>query len=471
MRKYFLISIALLITSLSKSQNSNLLMEGDLAPTLSAYRWLKGTPQNTFQKGKVYVVEFGATWCSPCKAMMPVLSDLQKKYNDNLSVISVFVMEHNNNKDLASEPTYLAKVKNYVQKQDAQMNYIIAVDDPKETMKETWLTRAGKVGIPYIFIIDKENRIAWIGSNPEMLRTKLEAVINGKSQPKRAPDAPKPSFDPSTILKPKIIATSTLSYFDPGLHKSNYVMYIPTNVRPNMDEEAIRNLGKIKAYGQSLSRLYYLAYSDTLWNQILTRSPPSFDFPDTARLPHLRKSYGKYYHKPIVISKNEQLNELFNYDLEFGKSVSAEVLQKRMRDDLQSGLNYHVTVETRSVQCWILTVESLDKLEKKKSTMQEAKFELVDNEDRTTNFWNADTRDIIWMLGSNFGFGERDYGNLKVEDQGAFLDYTNVPWKFNFVFNLAGTFEETKNYLHSIGLNLSKGYKEMKVVVINDPLN
>ena len=35
---------------------------GDLAPPINATKWLKGKPMPELEKGKVHVVEFGATW-------------------------------------------------------------------------------------------------------------------------------------------------------------------------------------------------------------------------------------------------------------------------------------------------------------------------------------------------------------------------------------------------------------------------
>ncbi len=54
---------------------------GDKAPAMSVEEWLKGEPVNTFESGKVYLVEFWGTWCSPCIANIPHLSEIQKKYS------------------------------------------------------------------------------------------------------------------------------------------------------------------------------------------------------------------------------------------------------------------------------------------------------------------------------------------------------------------------------------------------------
>ena len=38
---------------------------GDPAPSLTPYEWIKGAPVTKFEKGKVYVVEMGATYTFP----------------------------------------------------------------------------------------------------------------------------------------------------------------------------------------------------------------------------------------------------------------------------------------------------------------------------------------------------------------------------------------------------------------------
>jgi thiol-disulfide isomerase/thioredoxin len=51
---------------------------GDPAPPLKVEKFLKGDPVKAFKPGHVYVVEFWATWCRPCVASMPHLTELQK---------------------------------------------------------------------------------------------------------------------------------------------------------------------------------------------------------------------------------------------------------------------------------------------------------------------------------------------------------------------------------------------------------
>lgn len=43
------------------------------------------------KSGNVMVVDFWATWCAPCRAMIPILTELEKEYGDAVDFCKVNV--------------------------------------------------------------------------------------------------------------------------------------------------------------------------------------------------------------------------------------------------------------------------------------------------------------------------------------------------------------------------------------------
>jgi len=145
------------------------LKPGDPAPALQVETWVKGAPVPAFEQGKVYVVEFWATWCGPCIAQMPHLSSLQAQYKDQgLTVIGL---------TSADEKNTLEKVRAMVADKGDTMGYTVAWDKERKT-NEAFMAASGQNGIPCSFLIDKQGKVAYIG-HPYWLDEPLAGVIAG----------------------------------------------------------------------------------------------------------------------------------------------------------------------------------------------------------------------------------------------------------------------------------------------------
>jgi thiol-disulfide isomerase/thioredoxin/predicted Zn-dependent protease len=149
---------------------------GDNAPPVVAAKWFKGEPVTTFKPGQVYVIEFWATWCGPCRAAMPHLSELAKQYKGKVTVIGFDVQELIAGSDKNGD--YITKVNNFVKNLGDGMNYTVAADVREGTMWNTWMKAAGLGGIPSSFVIDQQGKIAWIG-HPMGLEDVLPLVVDG----------------------------------------------------------------------------------------------------------------------------------------------------------------------------------------------------------------------------------------------------------------------------------------------------
>ncbi|MDX8463239.1 TlpA disulfide reductase family protein [Mesorhizobium humile] len=143
------------------------------APPIKVETWLRGEPFASFQPGKVYVVEFWATWCGPCAAAALQLVQLQEKYKDvGLEVVGVAADE-----DASSPVEVRAKLGAWLAEKCPDLNYRIAFD-PTGEMNKLWREPSFSVGIPTSFVVDRDGHIAFIG-HPRQLDEVLPKVLNG----------------------------------------------------------------------------------------------------------------------------------------------------------------------------------------------------------------------------------------------------------------------------------------------------
>jgi thiol-disulfide isomerase/thioredoxin len=134
----------------------------DPAPTFQLDD-LQGKPLSLNEaKGKVVILNFWATWCGPCRAEIPDLVDLQKRYADKLEIIALVVEEDDAN-----------QVKRFVAKSGINYRVAMAPDEVAHNF-------GGIVALPTSFIIDPQGRIVQkhIGLNdPTLYERELRAML------------------------------------------------------------------------------------------------------------------------------------------------------------------------------------------------------------------------------------------------------------------------------------------------------
>lgn len=137
---------------------------GDKAPPVSAEVWLNGDPVNPAEPdGKtIYVVEFWATWCPPCRTSIPHLNELQEKFKDR-SVVFIGVT------DEAEE-----KVRPFAEKM--AMKYRVAID-PARKIYGPYMKKVR--GIPHAFVVDPQGVVVWSGHPLRGLKEALDGLLEG----------------------------------------------------------------------------------------------------------------------------------------------------------------------------------------------------------------------------------------------------------------------------------------------------
>jgi len=170
----FVFVTMILLNMTVRAQDSKIgLSIGDTAPQLTFSKLVKGN-STVLSDEKITILEFWATWCVPCIAAMPHLSELAEKYTDEANVIAVNVMERTGDQPYS---VVAPKVTEFVEKMSEKMRFTVVVDDDEKNMEKKWLRAAGINGIPATIVV-KDKKIYWIG-HPMFLDKVLEQIKDG----------------------------------------------------------------------------------------------------------------------------------------------------------------------------------------------------------------------------------------------------------------------------------------------------
>ncbi|MDZ4852156.1 MAG: TlpA disulfide reductase family protein [Pirellulaceae bacterium] len=173
---------------------------GSKAPSIDIEHWVsnghgKFKPINDFEAGKVYVVEFWATWCGPCVSSMPHLAETQTAFADkNVQLISISdedpetvakFLEREVGTPKSSKEPGEGDVKDDKDAEEKQpkktfgelTSVYCLTTDPDRSVSQDYMEAAGQNGIPTCFIVGKTGQIEWIG-HPMGMDEPLAKVVD-----------------------------------------------------------------------------------------------------------------------------------------------------------------------------------------------------------------------------------------------------------------------------------------------------
>jgi thiol-disulfide isomerase/thioredoxin len=113
-------------------------------------------------KGKFILIDFGASWCAPCKELAPELDKLYSAYKaQGLELLSVDTMDKKADFDKFVKPM--------------AADHPVLFDDKK--LNESWHV----VGVPAVFLVKNGNIVAqWLGVvKPEAVESAVKAALGG----------------------------------------------------------------------------------------------------------------------------------------------------------------------------------------------------------------------------------------------------------------------------------------------------
>lgn len=263
-------------------------------------------------KGKVILLEFWATWCSPCISEMKKLDVLQKQFQDELIIIAI-------------SDEKISRLQKYVN--STQTNLKIASDSVHRAIFPYKI-------IPHSILIDKDGIVRAI-TNPENLNKK---IIENLIKSNRIDVVEKNDFVAENFT-PKYDTVQSFSNSDYSIFLSGYDKMKSPGVFLKYNIDGIVN--GLEVNNASLLRLYMSLFDKTMSRIVFKDSLTIADFP---------------YEK----------TRLYNFSIEVSDKVDTTWKEISV-DFLNSNLNYRVKETVDSLVCY--EIKNVDKI------LKNSKFE------------------------------------------------------------------------------------------------
>src|SRR5215217_1363253 len=394
-------------------------------------------------KGKITILDFFTAGCASCFESMPKISKLRKKYKDKLEIMMIGLDDRN----------LQAVYDKYRKKWD--------LDIPVAFIPKKQWNLFDIIGVPHIIVLDKEGIVKTkiISFDEKLIESLLAGqsinVLEIQSSAERIKSAA--SYDHK---KPFLIngngGNDTSYLFRSLISKwDGKIIDRPFYTMINQNEMSGAK-SRLDLIGVPLIHLYKLAYGDTL-------------HPYPSLSPGIQaSSYGSYWKHPLLqVRDSSQLDRswlsksnMYNYSLTVPPShATTDRIQKIMQRDLENYFGYTATIETREMPCWYLRVRNKDvfKLRSGNRSKEQVMQERTPTERTDMAVLNAPIAELILYLSYNDQNGP------------PIIDETGIDYKIDiYIEGLTSDINDLNNGLKKNGLELVKGVKPMKVVIIRD---
>ena len=155
--------------------------------------FIKGSPMQLPPGGHPAIIEFWASWCGPCRAAFPHLSELARRHKADGLVVGV---------NIEGDAPLVHRV---VTESGTKMDYNVAIDVGQQASSKL-MAAAGLSGIPCAFVVDARGTIRHYGHPMEPKFAEIVAQVCKESGGGAAKSQPPPTPTPPSAPRPAPIS-------------------------------------------------------------------------------------------------------------------------------------------------------------------------------------------------------------------------------------------------------------------------
>lgn len=312
------------------SDSFHSLKTGDILPELNLSNVIN-TPDGKIRlgdyRGKLMILDFWATWCAPCVAMIPRLDSIQNEFNDNIQIIGVAYQS------AAEVESYFAKAAQFatVKPKFPDIlgdNTLVKLFPHTYLPHFVWINGQGRIiGTTDGFAVNRENIRHVLAGEPLNAKQKVDPVL-------QAYDNHIPIFlDGNSKAGDELIYHSILTGYVEGL-MSGITRYPPNE-----------HGAKITARNVPLFWLYREAFEEA--KDYFGKNRIVYQVKDTSRLTTELEGEAEL--------EWARAGNSFCYELVVPKKLTDQ-RYKLMRRDLELVFpQYRAAFEPMERECWVLT--------------------------------------------------------------------------------------------------------------------
>lgn len=359
-------------------------------------------------KNKYILLEFWATWCSPCLEMLPHINELQRAYKSNDSLIFVSITDESE-----------SKVKSILDRFNFSTN--VVSDTTGLTHKYFSVS-----SLPQAFLIDNQGQIQWSGNPKDISKEMINELFLKHSIMRLA--EPDRSFK-EPVIKNKIHYDSlALKYRDIYNDDTEEEFF-------SLDQSDFGYLGKNL---NDISSNSYFSYGigikfQQLFSKLLNISNNQLNIPDSLQNVH------------------------FSYCFKENKNISSNVSRITLFHNILKEMHLSVDSNFQEIDQYILIVKNKALLDKAQNG----------TESRTSKFSNSDLGEV-YAIDNNYlkvltaGLENRFNINVSLDH----LSKSQMSQLYNMTLK-TNSINELESSLYSYGLKIHKSKKEMKIYKIS----